>query len=642
MVQPTNYYSDTKTLDSMSLEDVLLNGSLAHDLVSLGLECTCDLWVLALGELIKAHPEFSNLLDRISRDFVDQRGVQEHGQYKTGIEFSSALETDKEDSAFYLDMNEGLSECTTARVTLSIKVSQHVTVHWEAILPDSSLSEDTTPCWYSEDHTREFCLHFVGRARSGDVVIRQWACPPANCWDDLLPKPTTDLFVNWLNSTRCSERDLTVFQKRMELASGQRKTLEEVGQEFGLTRERVRQIINRLLKHLSHPNRRKRLTPLGFYLKKLFYRHGGIMTLREISSAAPFAGDFRWLSPMPSLELILHCCGMFSAVEYDYESGRGFSDSGSVTWHLKEIELETISTTRKLAAALVDKEPCKYSFEELVARVSAESHVPVEITRASLRTSEWIEQDSAGLTVATNTTRQLTVPTMAITVLREEIGVPAHFTVIAEKINKRFPERNSKPNHVLNCLSSPLFRWVERGTYGLAEWGLREIRPKEDYAAGKRAVREALQTIGRPATIREIEECLDRIKDEDESFMLLSTLGLILHNNPQLFVSLGQGKWCLVEWGLTTKPARDTISLACEILADDKTAWLTSQQLYMQMKSRGWTAPIVAVQRALDREVAKPKRRIRREELHGFRIQLYGLSSRDWNEEAVLDGLLAD
>jgi hypothetical protein len=115
-----------------------------------------------------------------------------------------------------------------------------------------------------------------------------------------------------------------------------------------------------------------------------------------------------------------------------------------------------------------------------------------------------------------------------------------------------------------------------------------------------------------------------------------------LQNNPRLFVSLGQSEWGLVEWNMVPKPKADAISLACRVLAEDETAWLTNQQLYIAMKSRGWAGPFIAVQRALDREVAKPKRRIQKMELHGFHIQLYGLSSRNWNEEAVLQNLLAD
>lgn len=641
MVHLSENDNEIVLLDSISLRDVLLDQHLADELVSVGLERSCDLWVLALGERINIHPAFSNLLSKISQEFIKQWGLQEHSQYKTYIEFSTAQATDYIGNTSQAMVTEQLSESTTVRVSLSMKVSQSGIVHWDALLSKSYLSQDITSGLFDNTYKRDFCLYFLSKARGGDITIKHWAQPSVRDWQDLLPKPTIDIFVKWLHSTKYNQRDLSIFQERMGLISGQRKTLEEVGQEFGVTRERVRQVTHRFLMHLSHWTRKKRLTPWGSYLKKLLQKHGGIMTLRKISSSEHLATDFEYFSPLPVIELILYCCGMFSALEYDYESGRGSSDIGSVIWHLKAIEPDVISITHKMAATAVDKDPCRYSFDELVTKVCTESGVPIEITRASLRAYELIEQDSSGLMVAAGKISHLTIPNMTIIILRE-IGVPAHFLVITEKINARFPGRNLKPRDVHSRLDNPLFRWVDRGTYGLAEWGLPEIRPKENYASVKKAIKMVLQDMGRPATLKEIEESLDKMTDEDRSFVLLSRPSIILYNNPQLFVSLGQRKWGLVEWDTAPKPAKNTILLACEILAEDETAWLTIQQLYMEMKSRGWTAPIVAVQRALDREVAKSKWRIRKEELHGFHIRLYGLSSRDWNEETVLQNLLAD
>jgi len=213
---------------------------------------------------------------------------------------------------------------------------------------------------------------------------------------------------------------------------------------------------------------------------------------------------------------------------------------------------------------------------------------------------------------------------------------------ITDKINKRFSGRGLKPNHVHNYLMNPLFRWVDRGTYGLAEWGLPDIRPKENYKAAKEAVRKALSTIGSPATIREITEYLDTKMDNDQEFVWLSKPNIILCNNPQLFVSVGQGKWALKEWNLPSAKIKGTIPLACDVLAEEGMEWLTCQQLYLEMKSCGWLGPMIALQRALDREIQKIDRRIRKEELHGFNIQMYGLSLSKWNVENALEKLLTD
>ena len=46
---------------------------------------------------------------------------------------------------------------------------------------------------------------------------------------------------------------------RFGLDDGQVRTLEEVGREFGVTRERIRQIESKTLAKLRHPTRSQRL-----------------------------------------------------------------------------------------------------------------------------------------------------------------------------------------------------------------------------------------------------------------------------------------------------------------------------------------------------------------------------------------------
>ncbi|WP_235498509.1 MULTISPECIES: RNA polymerase sigma factor RpoD [unclassified Frankia] len=54
-------------------------------------------------------------------------------------------------------------------------------------------------------------------------------------------------------------RERKVIQLRFGLADGQPRTLEQVGREFGISRERIRQIESRTLAKLSHPARSQRL-----------------------------------------------------------------------------------------------------------------------------------------------------------------------------------------------------------------------------------------------------------------------------------------------------------------------------------------------------------------------------------------------
>jgi RNA polymerase primary sigma factor len=56
-----------------------------------------------------------------------------------------------------------------------------------------------------------------------------------------------------------SERERRVLELRFGLVDGQSRTLEEVGEEFGVTRERIRQIEAKALRKLRHPIRSRKL-----------------------------------------------------------------------------------------------------------------------------------------------------------------------------------------------------------------------------------------------------------------------------------------------------------------------------------------------------------------------------------------------
>jgi RNA polymerase primary sigma factor len=56
-----------------------------------------------------------------------------------------------------------------------------------------------------------------------------------------------------------STRERKVIQLRFGLLNGHPRTLEEVGREFGVTRERIRQIESKTLSKLRHPSRSQRL-----------------------------------------------------------------------------------------------------------------------------------------------------------------------------------------------------------------------------------------------------------------------------------------------------------------------------------------------------------------------------------------------
>ncbi len=150
--------------------------------------------------------ETINKLVRVSR-----RLVQEYGREPTSEEIGAGM------------------EITPERVREIIKVSQ------EPVSLETPIGEE-------ED------------SHLGDFLPDEAALAPADAAShQLLKEQVTDV----LNSLTMRERK--VLELRFGLEDGRSRTLEEVGREFQVTRERIRQIEAKALRKLRHPSRSKKL-----------------------------------------------------------------------------------------------------------------------------------------------------------------------------------------------------------------------------------------------------------------------------------------------------------------------------------------------------------------------------------------------
>jgi RNA polymerase primary sigma factor len=83
--------------------------------------------------------------------------------------------------------------------------------------------------------------------------------------DDTTPTPTQSAYQNMLKEkveevlATLTPREARILRLRFGLQNGRSYTLEEVGQKFGLTRERIRQIEGKALRRLRHPRRSRQL-----------------------------------------------------------------------------------------------------------------------------------------------------------------------------------------------------------------------------------------------------------------------------------------------------------------------------------------------------------------------------------------------
>jgi RNA polymerase primary sigma factor len=88
----------------------------------------------------------------------------------------------------------------------------------------------------------------------GDFIEDRNALPPVDAASKQLLKEQIDDVLSHL-----SPRERRVVQLRFGLEDGRSRTLEEVGQEFNVTRERIRQIEAKSLRKLRHPSRSRKL-----------------------------------------------------------------------------------------------------------------------------------------------------------------------------------------------------------------------------------------------------------------------------------------------------------------------------------------------------------------------------------------------
>jgi len=461
--------SNKVSLEPIPLREIVTNNDLLDTLVDFGLLSSLDIWVLAFGHHLKINAVFTESLKQVGEEVAGKWQAGKTVDFWTGIEaihIPSTMESIV--NRFRLVPHDQYSS-NYLKIELVIKASPNSTVHWEALLPSEYLAQKINWVHY-DDKTKGICT-FLKQSASNSIM--HWADPSVTKWDKLPRTRAIDAFYNWIFSirSRTFKRDYEIFKDWFGLISGERNTLEEVGNKHNITRERVRQIVNRFIKLLLHPSRKKYLTPFMSHLDMLFGEYGCIMTLKEIVNSCGFFDDFIGLSSLQAAELLLVGCNKYHAMDYhSIKDKLNNLELGWVTWNTSGINPEEIQRTRETAVQLVRNDPFRYNNDELIDLVSSITDIDKEIVRASLRTSRSLQDSRMGYSHLTNGDRRLTMSQMAIVALRE-LMVPAHYSVIHKKICQIFPDQNIDIGTLRNTLNSGQFKIIGRGIYALLESG---------------------------------------------------------------------------------------------------------------------------------------------------------------------------
>lgn len=263
-----------------------------------------------------------------------------------------------------------------------------------------------------------------------------------------------------------TKRMRAVVEKRFGLRGGGKKTLEAIGKEYKITRERVRQIEADALKHLANPKNYQEAEPTLRAMEDHFRAFGGVLSEHHFFD---MVGNSR---QVPHLALLLKIGkDFFELPEANHLHRRWTIDKGAA------FTAEKIVEKTKAHLAEIGRPLSHPELHGAVAKYSAEmlgAELPEDIREAHLKISKEIRQNPYGEygLISWPTINPRGVKDKAYLVL-SKTQKPLHFREVAQAINATsWTKRKAHPQTVHNeLIKDSRFVLVGRGLYALKEWG---------------------------------------------------------------------------------------------------------------------------------------------------------------------------
>lgn len=274
------------------------------------------------------------------------------------------------------------------------------------------------------------------------------------------PKKVTKRITSHLQ-----DRASDVIMNRFGLTTdGKRKTLEEIGKKYNITRERVRQVEDAAINSIKKSDAYKREQAVFEELKQLVKKLGAIVAEHEF---------LPYISKDKETQNHIH----FFLVLGDYFKKHREDEHFHTRWSVDDTMAEKVhDSLKRLYASLSDEdlipetEMIKKFFDQM--KDLAEEYRDKEIAKRWLAMSKTIAKNPLGEwgKATSPNIRTRGVKDYAYLIMRKH-GSPMHFKEVADSISKTF----NKKIHYATChnelIKDPRFVLVGRGMYALAEWG---------------------------------------------------------------------------------------------------------------------------------------------------------------------------
>jgi hypothetical protein len=335
------------------------------------------------------------------------------------------------------------------------------------------------------------------------------------------PKKVTKKIISQLQ-----DRASDVIMNRFGLTSdGKKKTLEEIGKKYNITRERVRQVEDAALHLIKKSEAYKAEQAVFDELRQLIHKLGSIVAEHEL---LPYISKDK--STQNHISFFLALSDAFKKHREDENFYTRYSVDDAMSDKVHE-------SLRRLYASLKDEdlvpetEIIKKFFDQM-KDISAQ-YRDEEIAKRWLSMSKSIAKNGLGEwgKATSHNIRTRGVKDYAFLVMRRH-GSPMHFKEVADSISKTF----GKKIHYATChnelIKDDRFVLVGRGMYALAEWG---------YKSG--IAREVIQDILKKEGPLPKEEVVIRVMKE--RYFKKNTI-LVNLANPKYFKKNKNGLYAVV------------------------------------------------------------------------------------------------
>jgi hypothetical protein len=276
-----------------------------------------------------------------------------------------------------------------------------------------------------------------------------------------------------------NRRTRDVIARRFGLAGDSPQTLQEIGEQYNITRERVRQIEKSGLGHLSQSNIQSRLKPVQDEIFSYFKDYGDMRREEKaFDDLVCYCIPASKLAQMQKNGQELALCR--SALNLILTLGQPFerlpeSDEFHPAWTINKSSVKAAKRTVDSAIKFFEKKRQLLNDEELYQVIKKSlPGISDKAVLSYIDASKLINQNNFGQYGPAEWPEisPRGVRDKAYLILKKE-GKPFHFSDVTNLINQQLPDsRQAYVQTVHNeLIKDPRFVLIGRGIYALGEWG---------------------------------------------------------------------------------------------------------------------------------------------------------------------------